>query len=308
MTKKTFHVAIAQIEPEFLSLEASMDKVEHYLCEAAARNVQLITFGETWLSGYPAWLDCIPTAALWDFEPAKLVYQRMVENAVDVGGKHVRRLAVLAKTYKMGIVMGVNERVLSGKGRGTLFNSILTFNEKGVLVNHHRKLMPTYTEKMVYGLGDGHGLKRSSIHGVDTGSLVCWEHWMPHARQAMHDAGEDVHVAAWPTAHERHQIASRHYAFEGRCFVLCAGQILRAEHLPAEFQADIQETFVLKGGSSIIGPDASYLEEPVWEKEGLLTHELDLGWPTRERMTLDVSGHYNRPDVFHFEVNQSRPV
>ncbi len=132
---------------------------------------------------------------------------------------------------------------------------------------------------------------------------------MPLARQALHNAGEDIHVAVWPTVHEMHQIASRHYAFEARCFVLAAGLVMRAKDLPAELRATSEfranpETFVLRGGSAIIGPDGKYVVEPVYEKDTIITAELDLNAVDREKMTLDVSGHYSRPDIFDFRMGK----
>ncbi|MCA9297919.1 MAG: hypothetical protein KDA28_02570, partial [Phycisphaerales bacterium] len=127
------------------------------------------------------------------------------------------------------------------------------------------------------------------------------------ARQAMHEAGEDVHVAVWPTAHERHHLASRHYAFEGRCFVLAAGQILRARDLPLAAPDDLApDDFVLRGGSCVIGPDGEVITEPVFDAETIVYADLDLGRIDREVMTLDVTGHYARPDVLTLEVNRSR--
>ncbi len=132
---------------------------------------------------------------------------------------------------------------------------------------------------------------------------------MPLARQALHNAGEDIHVAVWPTVHEMHQIASRHYAFEARCFVLAAGLVMRAKDLPAELRVTPEftanpETFVLRGGSAIIGPDGKYVVEPVYEKDTIITAELDLNAVDREKMTLDVSGHYSRPDIFDFRMGK----
>ena len=140
------------------------------------------------------------------------------------------------------------------------------------------------------------------------GSLVCWEHWMPLARQAMHNSGEHVHVAVFPTVHETHQIASRHYALEGRCFVLAAGLLMKAADLPAPLlsETDLSKLpeNILRGGSCIIAPDGSFVTEPIFDEEAIITAELDLTMIDKEKMTLDVSGHYSRPDVFDFIVNR----
>jgi predicted amidohydrolase len=150
------------------------------------------------------------------------------------------------------------------------------------------------------------------LKAIDTpagrlGALVCWEHWMPLARQALHLAGEDIHVALWPGVKEIHQVASRHYAFEGRCFVIAVGGIMRAGDLPPELPRapggqGAPEALVLRGGSALIGPDGAYLAGPVYDEEAIVTADLDLRQIARESLTLDVAGHYSRPDVFDFSV------
>jgi len=302
-------VAIIQSSPVFLDLEASVAKTIALAEEAARKGAGVITFGETWLPGYPAWLDYCSDVALWDHAPSKEVFAKLRQNSVTVPGQETDRLAQFAGDHKLTLVIGVNERVATGPGNGTLYNSLLTFTPEGVLANHHRKLVPTYTERLVWGQGDGGGLKSVATPAGRVGGLICWEHWMPLARQALHNAGEDIHVAVWPTVHEMHQIASRHYAFEARCFVLAAGLVMRAKDLPAELRATPEftanpETFVLRGGSAIIGPDGKYVVEPVYEKDTIITAELDLNAVDREKMTLDVSGHYSRPDIFDFRMGK----
>jgi len=272
--------------------------------QAAAAGAKLVAFPETWLPGYPAWLDHCRDAALWDHPPVKAVFSRMSTQSIVVNGESGRALAGIAREASVAMVVGVIERLESGPGRGTLYNSLLTFTPDGVLANHHRKLMPTYTERMVWGAGDANGL-----HAVDTpagrvGGLICWEHWMPLTRQALHDSGEDIHVAAWPTVHEMHQVASRHYAFEGRCFVLAAGSLMKTAALPKELEVHPSHRgeWALRGGSMIVAPDGRILAGPVFEQEEIVTAELDLAQVREESMTLDVSGHYARPDAFEYRV------
>ncbi len=296
-------VALVQSSPVFMNLSESLAKALRQIEEAAAQGARLVAFGETWLPGYPAWLDYCPEAALWNHAPTKEVFARLRQNSVTVPGKETQALSEAARYYNLSIVIGVNERVAHGHGNGTLYNSLLTFNNEGQLINHHRKLMPTYTERLVWGQGDGGGLCAVETNAGRVGGLVCWEHWMPLARQALHVSGEDIHVAVWPTVHEMHQIASRHYAFEGRCFVLAVGLIMRVRDLPVELPAtaelrDKPDELLLRGGSCIIGPDGQYIVAPVFDCEQILTAELDPSAIDKEKMTLDVSGHYHRPDVF----------
>ena len=301
-------IAIVQQRPAYYNIKESMATALEAIKYAASQDAKLITFGETWLTGYPAWIDYLPNIALWDYEPTKIAYQLMHENAVLVPGPEVEQLAAWANQYQIVIVIGVNEKAKAG----TIFNSLLTFDSKGQLAVHHRKLMPTYTEKLLYGLGDGEGLQTITTDFGKVGSLICWEHWMPLTRQAMHNAGEHIHVAVWPTVHDKHQLASRHYAFEGRCFVIASGQILQAKDLQNIFPhtpllQESPDNYLMRGGSAVIAPDGEYLLTPQFEKEAIFIVEIaDLSQTVRERMTLDITGHYQRMDVFDFEINRKR--
>ncbi len=301
-------VAIVQAEPA-PDLRAGLAQTAALAAEAAAKGARLIVFPETWLPGYPAWLDVCRDAGLWNHPPVKTVFGRLAAESVVVAGESGRAIGRIAAELGVTLVIGVSERVEAGPGRGTLYNTLLTYGPDGALLNHHRKLMPTYTERMVWGPGDATGARAVDTPAGRVGGLVCWEHWMPLARQALHDSGEDIHVAAWPNVHEMLQVASRHYAFEGRCFVLAAGSLMRASGLPPELEvhpdkAPSADTLVLRGGSAIIGPDGSYLAGPVYDQPAILHAELDLARVREEAMTLDVSGHYARPDCFGFEVRR----
>jgi predicted amidohydrolase len=303
----TAAVVQAEIAPE---LEAGLALTTELAREAARSGAELIVFPETWLPGYPAWLDVCRDAALWDHAPVKAVFARIAENSVAVPGPALDSLAATAREVSATLVVGISERVAQGPGRGTLYNSLLTLGPDGRLLNHHRKLMPTYTERMVWGAGDAEGLRAVDTPAGRVGSLVCWEHWMPLARQALHESGEDVHVAVWPTVHEMHQVASRQYAFEGRCYVLAAGSLMRASALPPELEPHPDRVtdpnqWVLRGGSAIIGPDGAYLVEPVYDEPRVLVAELDLDRTREESMTLDVTGHYHRPELFDFRPLRS---
>ena len=297
----TFRVAAAQLAPVFLDLDASVAKACDWIAQAGKEDVKVLVFPETWLPGYPVWLDNSPNAGLWDHAPAKEIYQRLVENSPEVLSPSTNQLCQAAKEAGVNVVMGLHER--SGH---TLYNSMLYISEQGQILGLHRKLIPTYTERLIWGRGDG-----STLTAVDTsvgrlGGLVCWEHWMPLARQAMHDKRELLHAAVWPAVRETHLLASRAYAFEGRCFVIAAGSILRRQDLPRGF-ALLDEMPgdgpFQSGGSAIIAPNAEIIAGPIENEEKLLIAKIDPGLATQEQMTLDVSGHYSRPDVFTFRVN-----
>ena len=299
-------VAIVQSAPVYYDLGASLEKAATRIRDAASQGARLVAFGETWLPGYPTWLDFCPGAALWNHAPTKEVFAQLRANSVVVPSDATAALSSLARECGVVLVIGINE-----KSDGTLYNTLLSFGSEGAILRHHRKLVPTYTERLVWGMGDGSGLDASSTPYGRVGGLICWEHWMPLARQALHQSGETIHVAAWPTVHEMHQIASRHYAFEGRCFVLAAGLLSTVRDLPSELSipaelANEPDRLLQRGGSAIIAPDGSYVAGPVFDEETILVGDLDLEMIDRERMTLDVAGHYSRPDVFELRVKTKR--
>jgi nitrilase len=300
-------VAAVQAAPVYLDLARSFERALRLIAEAAGLGARLVVFPETWLPGYPAWLDCCRDVALWDHEPTKKVFARLMDNSVVVPGPITEALGAAAREHDLVLNMGVHERVAEGAGRGTLYNTMLTFGQDGRLLNQHRKIMPTYTERMIWGQGDGSGLRAVETATGRIGGLICWEHWMPLARQVLHSFGEDIHIAAWPQVKEMSLVASRHYAFEGRCFVIACGAVMKASELPSEFEPievlkGKPDSFVLNGGSAIIGPDGSLLAGPVFDEEAILTADLDLSRIAEESLALDVTGHYSRPDIFEVKL------
>src|ERR1700735_3717288 len=270
---RDFRVAIAQFAPVYLDKAASVLRAIRIIQDAKKRGAELVAFGETWLPGYPVWLDVCPNVALWEHPATKQVFARLRQNSVTVPGPEIGALCEAAGDLKIDIVMGVNERVEAGPGNGTLYNSLLMISSEAKLANHHRKLVPTCTERVVWGHGDGRELSAVKTKSACIGGLISWEHWMPLARMTMHNSGEYIHLAVWPTVHDLHQLCSRHYAFEGRCFVLAVGLMMPARDLPTELKSasEIQSQigdWLERGGSAIIGPDTRYVVEPVFDRAG----------------------------------------
>jgi nitrilase len=299
--------AAVQAAPIYMNLERSLEKALGLIFEAASRGARLVGFPETWLPGYPAWLDCCRDVALWDYPPVKRIFARLMDNSVVVPGSVTSALGEAAREHGVVLNIGVQERVIEGAGRGTLYNTMLTFGSDGALLNRHRKIMPSYTERLIWGEGDGSGLRAVPTEPGRIGGLICWEHWMPLARQVLHQSGEDIHIAAWPQVKEMNLVASRHYAFEGRCFVIATGAVMKASELPSELEPieslkQEPDSLVLNGGSAIIAPDGSLLVGPIFDEEAILTADLDLTLIAQESLALDVTGHYSRPDIFELKV------
>ncbi|MBN2204492.1 MAG: carbon-nitrogen hydrolase family protein [Thermoleophilia bacterium] len=306
-----FVAAAIQATPVWFDAEATIDKAVGLIDEAARNGARLLAFPETWVPGYPAHIF---GAAAWDDPEAKEAYRLLLEESVTVPGPATDRLCEAARRNGVMVVMGVNERD-GDSSRGTIYNSQVFISADGRVLGVHRKLWPTHAERLLWGQGDG-----STLHVFDTplgrvGGLICWEHWMPLARFAMHAKAEQVHIASWPEVPEIHHLASRHYAFEGRCFVICVGSYLTIDHVPAGFPCreailrggDYGEAGVIcPGGSGIIAPDASWVAEPVEMREVIVYGEIDLARIGREQMALDSVGNYNRPDVFQLTVD-ARP-
>ncbi len=308
---KCVRVALVQARPVYYDLARTVAKALSLISEAAGRGAQLVAFGETFFPGYPAWLDYALDYARWDHPPTKRLYARLASNSLALDSPELNRLRGHAREQGIVLVLGFNERVASGRGNRSLYNSIVTIDADGAIANHHRKLRPTYTEQLLWAPGDGAGLSAVDTAAGRVGSLICWEHWMPHARQALHISNEAIHLALWPAVKEMHQIASRHYAFEGRTFVLAIGSIMPASDFPTELDllpgwSASADALLLNGGSAVIAPDGAYLVEPVYGEETILYADLDLSRISEEQMTLDVTGGYARDDIFRFEINRRR--
>jgi len=307
-------IAIVQQPPCFLNLQATTDRAIGLLEQAVDSSAGLVVFPETWLPGYPVWIDDAPGACLWDHPPAKALFRHLRQNAPTIDGPEITRLSQAAQRTGSHVVIGIHE-----KSGGSLYNSMVFLAPDGGLAVR-RKLVPTYTERLLWGRGDGSGLFSIDTDFGPLGGLICWEHWMPLARAAMHATGETVHVAQWPWVKDPHQLASRHYAFEGRCFVLASGCVMNQQDMlegfdssggPAEARELLEQTGtdgtnILRGGSAVIGPDGNYLVEPVFDNPDTVFADLDSRLIEESRLTLDVDGHYSRPDVFTLSVNTAR--
>jgi nitrilase len=294
--------AVVQAAPVAFEREQTLTKVRKLTLEAAAQGAQLVVFPEAFLSAYPRGLSFGAVVGSRTAE-GREEYRRYWESSVDIPGPTVDTLAEIAAQAHVYLVIGVIER-----GGSTLYCSVLFFAEDGTYLGKHRKLMPTASERLVWGFGDGSTLPVFETPLGRLGAVICWENYMPLLRMSMYSKGIQLYCA--PTADGRDTwIASmQHIAVEGRCFVLACNQFARRSDYPADYHThfgDEPDTIVSRGGSCIISPLGQFLAGPEFAGECILTAELDMGDIPRGKYDFDVVGHYARPDIFHLQVNEA---
>lgn len=297
---------IFQETPPLLDLDAAVAMAVDAIRAAGDDGADLIVFPETWIGGYPAWVFGL---AGWDSAEARHWFGRLVEASLVLGSPQSEALRAAARDAGVTVVMGVNERARASSA--ILFNSLITIGPDGSILNVHRKLMPTHTERNVWTPGDGAGLVAAQTPAGRIGGLICWEHWHPLARHALHHADEQIHVSVWPDMPSSHQVACRSYAFEGRCFVISAATHMPVERAPAPLRDALMLGLGgedgLRGGSGVVGPDGEYRVGPVFGGETVVA-TIDLAETIRFKHDLDVVGHYDRRDVFNLTVDRRREI
>lgn len=291
-----------------LDREATLDKAIRCILEAADNGSELIVFPEAFVPGYPAWVWRLRPGGDWSL--SEQLHGRLLENAVSLSGNdlaHVRAAAAEAGTT---VVMGINERDGS-LGRTTLYNSVVVIGLGGEILNHHRKLMPTNPERMIWGFGDGSGLNVIDTPVGRIGALLCWENYMPLARYALYAQGIDIYVAPTYDSGEGWIGTLQHISREGGCWVIGAGVALRNQDLPTDFPEretlyPAEEDWINPGDSVVVAPGGEIVAGPLHEEQGILYAEIDSTRAASSRRTFDVAGHYSRPDVFTLKVNRQK--
>ena len=308
MSNREVKVAVVQAAPALFDKLSAMDAIESMTRKAAAQEAKLVVFPEVFLPGYPRGFGFGARVGSRTEEGRRL-WQRYWESSIDVPGEETVRLGELAKELGVYLVVGVVERDQEFS-RGTLYNSILYIGPDGELLGKHRKLVPTGSERLLWGQGDG-----STLTVIDTpfgriGGLICWENYMPLARAAIYAQGVDIYVAPTADARDSWQSTIRHIACEGRCYVLSSNQYATKASYPddiARHEDLLKDGEVLsRGGSAIVDPLGDYVAEPLYGQEGLLVATLDLSKVVQSRFDFDVVGHYSRPDVFQLIVNDAK--
>jgi nitrilase len=303
-------VAVVQHPPVLLHRDETLTRGAELIAEAAAAGARLITFPETWVPGYPEWLWRLRPGT--DHELTGEIHARLLDSAVDLDAGHLRPLQDAAREHDVTVLAGIHER--DGRfSRGTLYNSVVLIGPDGAILNRHRKLMPTNPERMVWGQGDASGLRVVDTPAGRVGGLICWENYMPLARFALYAQGLDFYLAPTWDAGSGWVSTMRHIALEGRCWVLGNGTAMRGQDVPPDFPDrdrlfPDQEDWFNPGDSVVVAPNGRVVAGPLREEHGILYADCDPAEAASARRTLDVAGHYGRPDVFRLEVRrEERP-
>jgi Predicted amidohydrolase len=296
-----FIASVVQIAPVFFNKKATVEKLGDYIRSASNKNSKLILFPEVIIPGYPRGLT-FGTAVGGRTPEGRELFLRYWENAIEVPGPETEILCKLSKEAKAYVVVGVTEK---DKISDTLYCSLLYFSPEGQLLHKHRKIKPTAAERIVWGEGDGKDLKVLDTEIGKIGGLICWENYMPLARMALYQQGIEFYLAPTADCRDSWQATLTHIACESRSFVLGCNQYLTKDHYPEDIRILIQDShpsLPSTGGSVIISPLGKTIAGPLYDQEGIISAELDHHEIIKAKMDFDVIGHYNRPDIFHFEL------
>jgi nitrilase len=287
-------VACVQAESVVFERAATIDKIEKLAGEIAGNGARLALFPEAFIPVYPSsrWARYL---AGW--ADSTKVFAKLAQESLTVPGPDSDRLAEIARSNGIWLAVGANELE-----RGTIYNALLLYSPDGELALHHRKLMPTNHERLVWGLGDGNGLEAVKADVGNVGGLICWENMMPLARFALYQSGVEIYLAPTADDSESWHDSIRHIARESRAFVLSSCVFQRASSYPEDVRIAEGDDLLGRGGSAILAPDGTYLAGPLWDEEGVLYADLDPQRLYEARQRFDPAGHYNRPDVFRLEI------
>ncbi|MEO1594911.1 MAG: carbon-nitrogen hydrolase family protein [Pseudomonadota bacterium] len=309
MSNRTVTVGLAQIAPAWLDRAAGTEKIIDWIDRAGGASCDLVVFGEALLPGYPFWVERT-NGARFESSLQKALYAHYAEQAVVPERGDLDPIREAARRNGCALYLGTIERA-ADRGGHSLYCSMVYIDKQGAIGSIHRKLMPTYEERLVWSPGDGHGLRTHSLGAFTVGGLNCWENWLPLPRAALYAAGEDLHVAIWPGSVRNTEDITRFIAREGRSFVVSVSGLMRrsdiADDLPhADELREAADDVMANGGSCIAAPSGEWLLAPETDVESLRVAVLDHREVLEARHSLDVVGHYSRPDVTALTVNRTR--
>jgi len=305
----TLKIALAQISPVWLDKQATLQKVELSIIDAGTKGCELIVFGEGLIPGYPFWL-ALTGGAEWDTQVNKELHAHYVRNAIQIESGELDAICKLAKAHHIAIYLGIIERA-QNRGGHSIYASLVYIDQNGDIKSVHRKLQPTYDERLTWSPGDGHGLQVHPLKQFTVGGLNCWENWMPLPRTALYGLGENLHIAVWPGSDHNTKDITRFIARESRSYVVSVSSLMNRIDFPKSTPhldkiLDKAPEVLANGGSCIAGPDGEWIIEPVLHTEGLIIETIDFNRVFEERQNFDPVGHYSRPDVTKLTVNRTR--
>jgi nitrilase len=297
-------VAIVQAPPVLLHRDATMEQALDHVQTVAGEGAKLVVFPEAWFPGYPTWIWRLRPGG--DMALAGELHARLRDNAIDLARDDLAPLRRAAAEHGLTIVCGINE-VDGAYSGSTLYNTVVVIGPDGAILNRHRKLIPTNPERMVWGRGDASGLKVVETPVGRIGCLICWENYMPLARYALYAQSLDILVAPTWDCGEGWLASMRHIAREGGCWVLSTATAIQGSDVPADFperaKLFVDDEWICDGGAVIVQPFGGPVAGPLYREKGILYGEIDPAAAARARRSLDVAGHYARPDIFRLEVN-----
>lgn len=298
-------IAVIQKPPVLLDRGKTIEAVLASVEEAVRAGASLLIFPEAYIPGYPTWIWRLRPGG--DMALSSEIHARLRQNAVDLGGNDLEPIQEAATRHGATIVIGLHEIDSQFSGT-TLFNTVVVIGPEGTLLNRHRKLMPTNPERMVWGMGDATGLKVVETPAGRLGCLICWESYMPLARYALYAQGMEIFVnPTWDNG-ETCLATLRHIAKEGGTWVIGTATALEGGDIPGDFPERDRlfkaEEWLNDGDAVVVTPTGSIAAGPLHREKGILYAELDVELARRARRSLDVCGHYARPDIFSLSVNR----
>ncbi|NOQ26976.1 MAG: carbon-nitrogen hydrolase family protein [Bacteroidales bacterium] len=307
--ENTLKIGMAQISPVWLNKQKTIEKVKAYIKKAGDAKCELIVFGEGLLPGYPFWLS-MTNGAKFNSKIQKEIHAHYIRNAIQIESGELDEICMLAKSNNIAIYLGIIERA-KNRGGHSLYCSLVYIDCEGEIKSVHRKLQPTYEERLTWAPGDGHGLRVHDLKNFCVGGLNCWENWMPLARTALYGLGENLHIAVWPGSEDNTVDITKFIAKESRSFVVSVSSLMKIEDFPKD-TPHLEEilknspAILANGGSCIAGPDGEWIVSPITDKEDLIISTIDFNRVLEERQNFDSVGHYSRPDVTKLTINRER--